>query len=203
MTEMPTPSGAGFNPEDPSLFIERPKWPKVIGIISIVLGSLGLLCAAGSGVAGVFLAPLQEQAVSQVAPDADPLPSQMTPLIWVSLVFGTLLAFVQLIGGVMCASYKPAGRLVLLVYGVLGIISSLLGMFAQFQQQAATRAWAEANPGNPISDQMNSGGQAVSQLIGLAIGVVLGLGIPLFYVIWFGLVKSKPEQMLGIAPSDD
>lgn len=203
MTEMPTPSGAGFNPEDPSLFIERPKWPKVIGIISIVLGSLGLLCAAGSGVAGVFLAPLQEQAVSQVAPDADPLPSQMTPLIWVSLVFGTLLAFVQLIGGVMCASYKPAGRLVLLVYGVLGIISSLLGMFAQFQQQAAMRAWAEANPGNPISDQMNSGGQAVSQLIGLAIGVVLGLGIPLFYVIWFGLVKSKPEQMLGIAPSDD
>lgn len=190
-----------FDPNDPSLFVARPKWPKVIGIITIVLASLGLLCSVGGAGAAAFFGPMQQQVVADMAPDADPLPSPMTPLLWGAIAFGTVLAFVQFIGGVMCVAYKPAARLVLLLYGVLGIVSTMLGTVAQLQQQAAMQAWAEANPGNPIADQMTSDAQAMGQLVGLAFGLLLGLGIPLFYVIWFGLVKTKPEQMLGTAPA--
>ena len=200
MTEHPTvppTDPEAFDPSDPSRFVERPKWPRGIGIISIILGSIGLLCSVGAAGAGVFLAPLQQQAVSDLAPDADPLPGAMTPLIWVSLIFGTGLAFLQLIGGVFCASYKPVARPTLLIYGVLGIVSTFLGVYANMQQQGVMSDWAQANPGNPIADQMNSDAQAISQLVGLAIGLLLGLGISLFYVIWFGLVKTKPEQMLS------
>lgn len=34
-------------------------------------------------------------------------------------------------------------------------------------------------------------------MVGLAIGLFIGLAWPVFCLIWFGFVKTKPEQMTG------
>jgi hypothetical protein len=44
---------------------------------------------------------------------------------------------------------------------------------------------------------MQGQGAAAGQLVGLVLLILLGFGVPLFYLIWFGLLKTKPEQITG------
>lgn len=63
------------------------------------------------------------------------------------------------------------------------------------------RQWAQTYPDNQvaqgIASQQQTGAAAVQELIGLVLMIGLGVLIPLFYLIWFGFVKTKRAQYEG------
>ncbi len=72
-------------------------------------------------------------------------------------------------------------------------------MLNQMGKAELNSQWAQEYPSNPMAAGMNGDSSAamITQMISLGLMLLLGVGIPLFYLIWFGLVKTKPEQVTG------
>jgi len=183
--------------EPDELMNPRPKWPKVIGVISIVLASLGLTCG---GIAMV-LAPMSGKFMN-AALKGDPMPYGMK-FTGVDIAIGgigLLLSVVLLFAGISAVTRRPITRPLHLTYALCAIPLNIWGALNQMGKQALNEQWAQDYPNNPMAQGMNGGGASgaqIGQIIGLVLLIVLGIGIPLFYLIWFGLVKTKPEQITG------
>jgi hypothetical protein len=171
---------------------ENPGWPKVIGILSIIFGFLGIVFGVGS----VALMPLWTGMMEGALDGAPPPPSmQLTPLLLGLTAAGGLLNLLLIVAGFMTIARKPAGRTAHLVYAVLCAFSAIAVLFYQQQTQAAVLQWAKEYPDNPVAQSMTSGAQAAGQLIGLIIGMAIGLAWPVFCIIWFGMVKRHADSM--------
>lgn len=174
-----------FDPDPPS-------WPRIIGWISTGLGVLGLGCLSCS-IAGVFLGP----AMMQGQPGVDPnnLPPNMTasPMMLAQMVVGGVLSVVQIIAGVLTINRQRAARMVHLVWAGLAVLSGIAGLIMQVKMNQDFKAWIAANPGSPFA-QGGGGGPFV--YVGYACTAVMGLGYPIFCLIWFGFVKTTHAQML-------
>jgi uncharacterized membrane protein len=176
--------------------VNRPKWPVVIGIISIIWGGLWLLCG-GLGLAFLpFSASLVEPAL-----EGDPLPYGMVPTAtdYIIGTIGIIGSLLLLFAGIMAVSRRPLTRPLHLVYGIIAIPLSLWSYMNQMSKAALNAEWAKEFPDNPMAAGMSadSGQVAVGQIVGLVMTILLGVCIPLFYLIWFGLIKTKPEQVTG------
>jgi hypothetical protein len=176
--------------------IDRPKWPLVIGIISIIWGGLWLLCG-GLGLAFLpFSANLMERAL-----EGDPVPYGIVPTAtdYTIAVLGVLGSLLLLFAGIMAVSRRPLTRPLHLVYGVITIPLSLWSYMNQMSKAALNAKWAEEFPNNPMAAGMgaDSTQAAAGQVVGLVMTILLGVCIPLFYLIWFGLIKTRPEQITG------
>jgi len=175
----------------------RPRWPKVIGIISIVWGSLGLVC----GGLGLVMLPFSEKLSGMALKNGEPTPYGNIPTITdyslAGIGFG--LALLLLFAGIACVSYRPTTRVMHLLYGIISIPVVVWSFLNQQHKMELNTQWAKDFPDNPIAQGLNSGsgGAAIGPIIGLIFLIVLGFGVPLFYLIWFGLVKTKPEQVTG------
>jgi len=166
---------------------EPPQWPKVVGIISIVWAALLLTCT-GFGLIMMLLMPmLTKSAEQQLGPMPEvmkPAPAQMA-LAALGLIGPVLL----LVAGIFTLRRKSSGRGMHLAYAILSIVLSVPGLFLGFKQQERIKAWAHDNPDSKWAQQANSPFQAV----GMACGVVLGFGWPLFCLGWFGAAGKRPE----------
>jgi hypothetical protein len=175
---------------------ERPKWPKVIGIISIVFGALGLTCGGIGLVAAPLSAGLMENAL-----EGDPLPYGMefTGVDYAIGGVGLVMSVVLLIAGITAVTRRPLTRSLHLIYGACGIPLNVWSMLNQMGKQELNQQWAQEFPNNPMAANMsgNGPGAMIGQVIALVLMLVLGFGVPIFYLIWFGLVKTKPEQITG------
>lgn len=177
-----------------ALFVEPPRWPKVVGITSIVWASLWLTCSGVGVLAMIVFMPMMQSAAQQQSPGASLPPTmQMDPMKWASMAFSLILLVVLLIAGIMLVNRRPAARALHLLYGVLGLVGAAWGMFMQWQAHTQMAQWRQANPTSPFAQQSS----AVGEIIGLIIGLVAGLGWPVFCLIWFGLVKRTHESMTG------
>ncbi len=179
-------------PDDP------PAWPKVIGILSIVFSSIGLVCG-GCGLAVTpFLGQfILGQFMSGVAQSHD-LPPPYQPNLGTMAYggLGVLNALLLLIAGVMVLKRKPIGRPLHLVCATISIPLTIIGLYLQWRLQQENVAWAQqADPANPFAKQFQSPGASIGNTIGLIFGGVIGLSYPLFLLIWFGLVKRKATDM--------
>ncbi len=171
---------------------EIPKWPKIVGIVSVVLGSLGLICN-GCGTVYTFGA---EQFLKMAEPQmGSPAPAVMipSPILAVISLFGFLWAILLLIAGILAIARNPMTRITHLVYAVGGLVIVAVGTYLQMEQQAALSEWARQNPDSLWAQNANSPMAAVS----LYISVILGASWPIFCLIWFGLVKTRREQITG------
>lgn len=169
--------------------IEPPKWPKVVGTISIVWGSIGLMCV-GCGAASPFLMRLAMPAETTEPP---PPWTQPNPVVFASLGVSLIVTVLLIIAGAATVGRKPAGKPLHLAYVVLGLLSMAFGTYVQLQLQATNRQWALDNPDNPIAQQMQAGG-GIGQTIGMAFSIFMGAAYPLFCLVWFGFMGKKPEQ---------
>lgn len=170
---------------------EVPKWPKVVGIVSVVLGSLGLICN-GCGAAYMFGS---EQILKMAEPQMGPAPSVMipSPVLTVVVMISFLWAILLLIAGILSIARNPTTRMTHLVYAVGGLLIVGVATYLQMEQQAAMTEWARQNPDNPWAQNADSPMAVVS----LYLGVVLGATWPIFCLIWFGVVKTRREQITG------
>lgn len=176
----------------------RPRWPKVIGIISIVWGSLGLVC----GGLGLIALPFSSKFVGMALKDGEPVPYGMVPSgsDYAIATIGLGMTLLLLFAGIACVSYRPITRMMHIAYAMLGIPLVVWQYLNQLHKQELNAQWAKEFPDSAMAPgfaQSASGSATPSQLIGLVLLIVLGFGIPLFYLIWFGLVKTKPEQITG------
>ena len=177
---------------------DRPRWPKVIGVISIVWGSLGLVC----GGLGLIATPFTPMMMDAALEDGQPTPYGMVPTATDYAIggLGVGLAILLLFAGIACVSYRPVTRVMHLLYAAASIPVVVWGYMNQTHKADLNAQWAKEFPDSPLApgfEQSATGAAATGQLIGLAVLIVLGMGVPLFYLIWFGLVKTKPEQITG------
>ena len=182
--------------EPDELMNPRPKWPKVIGVISILYGVFGLTC----GGIGLATAPIIT-GLMKTPLEGDPIPYGMV-MHAVDYIIGGLgiaLAASLLMGGITAVTHRPVTRTLHLVYAIGVLPLSVWSYLNQVGKQELNLQWAEEFPNNTIAQGMNgqNPGQAIGELVGLVLFILLGIGVPVFYLIWFGLIKTKPEQITG------
>jgi hypothetical protein len=184
----------GAPPSDPpqiELDTPPPGWPKVVGIISIVWGALGLTCSV-LGIGSFIVTPMFADQIAEQLGTAEPPPSMVFGAVDYAIVaFGLVVSVILLIAGIATVSRKESGRTLHIVYAFLGILNAAISVVYQIQNHNEVKAWAEQN----IDDQAVA--QSMSNEIGLFIGIglalVLGLAWPIFCVIWFGALGKRPE----------
>ena len=183
---------------DAVTMVNTPKWPKVVGIISIVFGSLGVLGSTCGGI-GVAMVPVWEDMMKEVS-EGYPLPPNMDigPLYYVLIVLGLAFAILLLTAGVMTLKRQIAGRMLHLVYVGLSIPVTILNIWLQMQEMSAMEAYIRDNPGSPFAQ----GGDQTVNLILFAFFTLLGIAWLAFLGIWFGVMKTKPSDFTG-DPADD
>jgi hypothetical protein len=177
--------------------INRPRWPKVIGILSIIWGGIGTVC----GGLGMLVLPFSSQLSGMALQNGEPTPYGNVPTAtdYTIGAIGFGLAVLLVFAGISCVSYRPVTRMMHLLYGLLSIPIVVWSYLNQQHKLELNMQWAKEFPDNPIAQSYNGGGggAAIGQVIGLVVLIVLGFGVPLFYLIWFGLIKTKPEQITG------
>lgn len=183
MTQMSPPV------DGPTEFVEPPSWPKAVGIISIVWGSLMIGCGAcgiGFAFAGQSLIP-PEQA-SQYPPVS------INTVQLVAGGFGFILNALLIVAGAMTVGRKPLGRTLHLTYAVISIPLLALSIYGQVLQQSEVDRWVRENPDTAYAKQVASMG-SIGSLIGYAVAFVFGLVYPMFCLVWFGLIKRSSQSM--------
>ena len=134
--------------------------------------------------------------------NGDPMPDGMVfhaqdyAIAGVSLLLAVLLIF----AGIAAVSYRPLTRVLHLVYAGVSLPLTVLSYLNQTAKQASLQEWAQQYPDNPLAqsfDASSNPAASAGQLFGLAILFIFGFGVPVFYLIWFGLIKTKPEQISG------
>lgn len=182
------------NIEPPGLqddFDTQPGWPKPVGIISIVWGSIGFLCGlCGLGsmtMMSTFMKGVEDQMGA-------PMPDVMKPSAMQLglMALGFIPAILLIVAGIFTVKRDFKGRILHLAYVGVAFLTGVLGIGAQIMQQMAQKDWAAQNPDNKWAQQIQQGG--VFAYIGIAFGVLLSFAWPLFCAIWFGFVKRKPED---------
>lgn len=174
---------------------ELPKWPKVVGILSISWGGFWLLCG-GCGIVGAFIGPMMmpPEMKDKMPPTTITLPQV------VGMVAGMANAVLLIVAGAMTVGRKRIGRTLHLLYASISIPLLVIGVFQQFQQQAVTQQWLRENPDNPVAKQMQASA-AFGPIIGIAFALLI-LGYVVFLFVWFGAIKRKAEDM-GVVPADE
>lgn len=177
---------------DPTLseeFAPIPKWPKPVGIISICWGALGLLCN-GCGLANVAFSSTfmkgAEEALKAPMPDV----MKPTPIQAIPMVFGLVWTILLLVAGIMLIGRKQASIMAHLVYGIGGLLLSVIGVAIGGKQQLAIQAWAQANAGDPWAKQYHP---LINWSI-FAAASLLFFAWPVFCVAWF---SAKRKADLG------
>jgi hypothetical protein len=117
-------------PGNESTVKKRSSWPTVLGIIGIILASLGIL----SSTCSFFLPAIMESVVEQMGPEEKAelmgsLPSGA--FLYVSLVISLVLAIVLLWGAIQLLKRRQAARGLLNMYAVASIIWFLCGFVWQ------------------------------------------------------------------------
>lgn len=177
---------------------EPKTWPKTVGIISIVYGSLGVICNSCIGLSPIampMLGDMMRQGVVQQAKQngqsldaasiALPPMFQLDPLAIFLGVAGFGLSILLIIAGSMLIKRSPAGRKLHLVWvGAVGLLLLLAGVHA-FILHGKLSDWYTNNPDSPLRAQFDP----TITLVQSVVSIVIRAAYPGFILIWFGFVK--------------
>ncbi len=189
-------SAQDFDPNAEHLFADPPKWPKVVGILSIIFGSIAVLCGALMTASVPFFGGMMEPML-----EGDPLPPTMhlNAIDWASTACSMLGNILLIAGGAALVTLKPAARGIHLVYAVLLIVAIVLYAVSAFGKIDDLRVWAETynnEMAQNMRQQFQAGGE-ITQMIGPAVVSVISVCWPIFCLVWFGIVKTKPSDISG------
>lgn len=188
MTQMPDT----VHPIEPE-FAEPPKWPKVVGIISIVWGALGFCCLGFGFVNAVMNGGGNAQGMSQAFPDG--VPPQLgvvTPGMMASMALGTVTTVLLVIAGIVLTMRKPAARWLHLVYAVLAFAGAVWSIFQQMGIIQSLQTWVNDNSSTKFAQSWSM--IQMTLYITLVVTILFSMVWPIFCFVWFGVVKKKPEE---------
>lgn len=104
------------DPEGIDLPPDLPRWPKVVGITSIVWGALGLMCAGCGSIYAVAIAP---DLMKGMEDRMGPMPAVFKPGLEtiVAGALGVVMTILLIVAGIVLVQYKRLGRTLHLAYG--------------------------------------------------------------------------------------
>lgn len=179
-------------PTQPGVYLvpaRAPAWPKVIGVIAIVLGAGGAL----GGLCGALMPWLQGALQSLLPPETAaglmPFEKWRVPLA-ILQVATMLVAVLLLIGGIGLVSRKPWSKAVLLWWAGMRIPLVVGAVFMGILSQRGQMEYLQHQAAGPIP--VNSIIR-ISQGIGLCVGLVWGWALPVFLIVWFFRRKVRDE----------
>lgn len=190
MSQMSSPEHADFAP-----LSEPPTWPKAVGIISIVWGSLGVICNGCSAImpmvgnAMVNMVPpeKQEEMRQQMAAGSSSLGIALA-------VVGVFVSIFLIAAGAMTVRRRAVGRVMHLAWAGIAVVMGIGGLFVAWTNMHAQLQLVQQN--NP----QQAGAQQAGMIGGLALGFCLAFIYPIFCLVWFGPMGKKPDAG---APSQD
>lgn len=172
---------------------KEPKWPKVIGIIAIIFGSLALLQTAVAPLMIPFSIKSTENAIAGDVDQKklDTYFADLTSLSTLSAVSLGIVAIFLLVGGTLLLKKKKAAVPLLLIWAVLKMgfgcffnYRNYLLMQTQFELMIpATGGGQEAEIVNSIT--------TISSMVGMIFGSLWILAFPVFLLIWFSRSKVR------------
>lgn len=162
-----------------------PAWPKVIGVISIVLGSLGILTNLWGAVAP-FLMDAMFGSLQNNEDLKATMQVQKDYMVWLVMaaLLGLACALLLVIGGAGLCATRRWGHAALKLYIPLRVVGVAGTAILTYVVSIATHQ-AMANSGSAVP--MSSAIVVVTVGLGLA----WGLALPLFLWIWFSRPKVK------------
>lgn len=186
---------------------QQSAWPSVIGIIMIVLGSLGVAMYACGGVFTVLMPALMGAAASSGA-QSDPILAAQTDVTQRYLVWNLVNSIVLLALGIMLLT-AGIGLLRRRAWSVgLGrgwaigriawtIPATYMGYRVAIETFAAMEKASQESgqPMPPFFGVMMQGGS----IVGSAVGAIFVCALPVFVLIWFarGRVRSEVATWAG------
>lgn len=186
----------GMPPQTPTAYpyapLPRPSsWPTVIGVISIVWGSFGLLGGCCSVGMTIFWEPYVEFISSIVPPNQQQQQQEMleqfgpdNPLMMVLMIISLALAILLIVSGIRVTRRRVSGVRLSKTYAYLYIpvviASGLLTLSLQTSMSTGP---------SPISEEFEA---AITVASALA-GVLFGCAWPVFLLIWFSRSSIKEE----------
>lgn len=184
-----------------ALLAEPPKWPKVVGIISIVWAALGITCA-GIGLGWLAYMPTFMENMAKSANVPPPPPMNVPPAMWAISAVSIGATVLLIVAGISTLARSPRGRTLHLAYAVLAILlffpSTYVNMQMQTDYQKDMAVYAEQHPDSPFAAQARQGpAQVIGKIVGLVVGAIMGLTWPLFCLLWFTLSKRGTSSMKG------
>lgn len=185
----------------PTDFSTEPKtWPKTVGIISIVWGSLGVICN-GCGLLGSLAGPMMQQMAAQNPQLAQQMQNQPPPSPAQMAIYGLslLLSVALIVAGSMLIARKPMAAKLHLAWGgvsilliVLNAVLSIGPMQAQIQ---AMQAQMQAQSGGTAPPPGTAQGMAAGMYGSIACMTLIALAYPIFCIVWFGFVKRGTAEI--------
>ncbi len=167
---------------------EPPAWPKVVGIISIVLASLSLVCGGCGLVQNVM--GLAQGGKDVEIPNSATIHIPPPSVLSVGLgVLGWLWAVLLLVAGIMTVKRLAKARLLHLVYASVSIVLTIASVaVGMAEMRRVFDAFAQNAQMAQMAGFMRMGAYAV-----MCFAVALGLGYPIFLLVWFGVMGKRPE----------
>jgi hypothetical protein len=169
------------------------KWPTVIGVIGIVLGALGVVC----GCAGLFSVPLQRWGVEMQsqAGQSNPVAEaqlaaaeqfQIGTIVLVAL--GTILTVFLLWGSISLVRRQRSSRTTLMGWAMASLFVMMLNIALQILiYRAASDSLVQGGDSDRMAELWLGAG------FGACFGLVFGLALQAFVLIWFSRKKIIAE----------
>lgn len=185
----PFPTGAGA----------ELKWPKIVGILSLVFSGFGLFGAVTSFFTGSMLRFQMQMNREVYNTDPAAIDSFLSQWNWhfvVGGIAGLIMTALLLFGGISLLRHKKVCRPVFLTYGGVGIFFALYSIYIALgsgmidQQMDVMFGIGE---GQSIDDIPAAKVGKMSGLIGGVIGSLFGMLLPLFFLVWFLRSKIKAD----------
>lgn len=191
---------ASTPPEFGSTMIEETpatRWPKIIGIICLVLGGVGAICGITTVIGTFFMKSLAKLVEGQPAPPGGgPTPAELIEasakhqgLTATVAVVGLLTACFLLYCGIRLITRKANARKLLLAWasikGLEVIFATWVGFMNAKAQVALYNDYEVAAEG--------AGNIAAMSMITIVAGALFGLALPVFMAIWLNRPAIKAE----------
>lgn len=174
-------------------------WRKIIGIISIIFGSLALLQSAMAPIMIPFTRKTMESSVNDDAgmERLNAYMEKLSSLSMLSAVVIGLLSLVLLVGGILLLKKNKIAPVLLMSWAVLKMVGGTFLNYKNYllmqdqleilspSMQVEGFGAAEAEAFNSIT--------SISAMVGLVGGTLWLLAFPIFILIWFNRKKIKDE----------
>jgi len=171
--------------------LRRTSWPSVLGVITIVLGAIGILSGLWSAVS-----PLFADMIAKFVPNGGSGMESVAAYAWLMVALGIATmarGVLEILAGVAVYQRKGGARRLIFAWAWLAIVLSFVGAIATYLMQLEQfRVMTEK--GTPIP----AGLGGIIGVFSAVVAVAWGCLFPVFAIIWFSR-RAIREEVQGWA----
>lgn len=192
------PTVAGELPSKPSV------WPKVVGIIFIVFGALGIMQGCFGAISMLMFGAFSKMMPQDQANMMNSITS-LQPWIIASAIAAFCIAVLLLVTGIGVVTRKPFGRKTAFGWAITKMVFVLLNAgltyMTQQAQSQAMQEMMESHPNTAAAMPMFGPLMMWMGVFAIVFMIIWGWALPVFTLIWFSRSKIRGEVASWGEPS--